>query len=154
MQNGPVVAGFDVYEDFSHYKSGIYKHTAGRLTGGHAVKVIGWGEETIGNETIPYWIVANSWHDDWGENDASKAEEIPMEAQSLSGLSLVEYLQKNQDLFEVKTTPVRDFKYKLMDLRFMKQSKPPAVEDVKDNDDDIPKRLVANVMPKHHCSLF
>ncbi|PIO71035.1 papain family cysteine protease [Teladorsagia circumcincta] len=82
MQNGPVVAGFDVYEDFSHYKSGIYKeestertfmtlalqHTAGRLTGGHAVKVIGWGEETIGNETIPYWIVANSWHDDWGEN--------------------------------------------------------------------------------------
>ncbi|PIO71036.1 papain family cysteine protease, partial [Teladorsagia circumcincta] len=68
MQNGPVTAGFIVYEDFAHYKSGIYKHTAGKRAGGHAVKVIGWGEETIGNETVPYWIVANSWHDDWGEN--------------------------------------------------------------------------------------
>ncbi|PIO71834.1 papain family cysteine protease [Teladorsagia circumcincta] len=63
MKNGPVVAGFLVYEDFAHYKSGIYKHTAGRITGGHAVKLIGWGKE---NGT-PYWLIANSWHDDWGE---------------------------------------------------------------------------------------
>ncbi|PIO70987.1 papain family cysteine protease, partial [Teladorsagia circumcincta] len=63
MKNGPVVAGFVVYEDFVYYTSGIYKHTAGRPTGGHAVKIIGWGKE---NGT-PYWIIANSWHNDWGE---------------------------------------------------------------------------------------
>ncbi|KAK6021324.1 papain family cysteine protease [Ostertagia ostertagi] len=63
MKNGPVVAGFIVYEDFAHYKSGIYKHTAGRMTGGHAVKIIGWGKE----KGTPYWLIANSWHDDWGE---------------------------------------------------------------------------------------
>ncbi|PIO61318.1 hypothetical protein TELCIR_17160 [Teladorsagia circumcincta] len=71
---------------------------------------------------------------------ASKAEQIPLEAQALSGLQLVEYLRKNQDLFEVGEAPVRDFKYKLMDLRFMKQNRPPVVEDVENDDDDIPKR--------------
>ncbi|PIO68316.1 papain family cysteine protease, partial [Teladorsagia circumcincta] len=64
MKNGPVVATYTVYQDFAHYKSGIYKHKAGRATGLHAVKVIGWGQE----KGTPYWIVANSWHDDWGEN--------------------------------------------------------------------------------------
>ncbi|KAK6024790.1 papain family cysteine protease [Ostertagia ostertagi] len=63
MKNGPVVAGFTVYEDFGWYRSGIYKHTWGDEAGGHAVKVIGWGTE---NGTA-YWLVANSWHNDWGE---------------------------------------------------------------------------------------
>ncbi|PIO71041.1 papain family cysteine protease [Teladorsagia circumcincta] len=68
MRNGPVVAVYTVYQDFYHYSKGIYKHTAGQQTGGHAVKIIGWGEEKTGNRTIPYWIIANSWHNDWGEN--------------------------------------------------------------------------------------
>ncbi|VDL75296.1 unnamed protein product [Nippostrongylus brasiliensis] len=32
--------------------------------GGHAVKILGWG---VDNKT-PYWLVANSWNTDWGEN--------------------------------------------------------------------------------------
>nr|CDJ85628.1 Peptidase C1A domain containing protein [Haemonchus contortus] len=64
MRRGPVTATFDVYEDFSHYQSGIYKHTAGSEQGRHAVKIIGWGNENGTN----YWIIANSWHNDWGEN--------------------------------------------------------------------------------------
>ena len=40
-----------------------YQHLTGKYLGGHAVKVIGWGEE---NGT-PYWLVANSWNEDWGE---------------------------------------------------------------------------------------
>uniref|UniRef100_A0A7I5E595 Pept_C1 domain-containing protein n=1 Tax=Haemonchus contortus TaxID=6289 RepID=A0A7I5E595_HAECO len=63
LEHGPVVVSFEVYEDFGHYKSGIYKHTAGEIRGHHAVKLIGWGKE---NGT-DYWIIANSWHDDWGE---------------------------------------------------------------------------------------
>lgn len=61
--NGPVETGFDVYQDFMSYKSGIYKHTSGGLLGGHAVKVVGWG--TSGS--TKYWIVANSWGSSWGE---------------------------------------------------------------------------------------
>ncbi|KAK6059370.1 papain family cysteine protease [Cooperia oncophora] len=64
MTNGPVVAAFTVYEDFSYYTKGIYQHKAGKQEGGHAVKIIGWGKEG----DVPYWIIANSWHDDWGED--------------------------------------------------------------------------------------
>ncbi|VDO36395.1 unnamed protein product [Haemonchus placei] len=64
-ERGSVTATFAVYEDFSHYKSGIYKHTAGYITGFHAVKMIGWGKDINGTD---YWLIANSWHDDWGEN--------------------------------------------------------------------------------------
>jgi cathepsin B len=51
--------GFTVYEDFMNYKSGVYKHQTGSQLGGHAVKIVGWGDG--------YWIVANSWGTSWGE---------------------------------------------------------------------------------------
>lgn len=60
--NGPVETGFDVYEDFFSYKSGIYHYTAGSKAGGHAVKIIGWGQEN----GVNYWICANSWGTSWG----------------------------------------------------------------------------------------
>ncbi|CAB3399104.1 unnamed protein product [Caenorhabditis bovis] len=64
LTNGPVEAAFTVYEDFYQYKSGIYVHTGGEELGGHAIKILGWGTE---NGT-PYWLVANSWNVNWGEN--------------------------------------------------------------------------------------
>uniref|UniRef100_A0A1I7WE26 Pept_C1 domain-containing protein n=1 Tax=Heterorhabditis bacteriophora TaxID=37862 RepID=A0A1I7WE26_HETBA len=63
-KHGPVEAAYTVYEDFYKYKKGIYVHTAGDVLGGHAVKIVGWGVEN----KVPYWIVANSWSSDWGEN--------------------------------------------------------------------------------------
>lgn len=56
--NGPMETGFTVYEDFMNYKSGVYKHETGDQLGGHAVKIVGWGED--------YWICANSWGTSWG----------------------------------------------------------------------------------------
>jgi len=64
MTNGPMETGFMVYEDFMNYKSGVYKYTTGRLLGGHAIKVIGWGEEN-GEQ---HWICSNSWGIEWGES--------------------------------------------------------------------------------------
>ncbi|KIH62533.1 papain family cysteine protease [Ancylostoma duodenale] len=64
VMNGPLVATFKVYQDFSFYKSGIYVHKWGAQTGAHAVKVVGWGRE---NGT-DYWLIANSWNTDWGED--------------------------------------------------------------------------------------
>jgi len=64
MTNGPVEASFTVYEDFLAYKSGVYKHTTGQALGGHAIKILGWGVDG----STPYWTVANSWNDDWGNN--------------------------------------------------------------------------------------
>ncbi len=62
LTNGPIEVSFTVYEDFLTYKTGVYRHTTGSSLGGHAVKMIGWGQEA----GIPYWLVANSWNTDWG----------------------------------------------------------------------------------------
>ncbi|RWW11214.1 hypothetical protein BHE74_00028784 [Ensete ventricosum] len=51
--NGPVEVSFTVYEDFAHYKSGVYKHLTGDEIGGHAVKLIGWGTSDEGED---YWV--------------------------------------------------------------------------------------------------
>lgn len=44
------------------YKSGVYSHVSGGLAGGHAVKLIGWGNES----GMDYWLCANSWGPAWG----------------------------------------------------------------------------------------
>jgi len=63
MTHGPVEAAFTVYGDFPSYKSGVYQHVSGGQLGGHAIKILGWGVEA----GTPYWLVANSWNEDWGD---------------------------------------------------------------------------------------
>nr|TKV90020.1 hypothetical protein SEVIR_9G000400v2 [Setaria viridis] len=92
--NGFVEVGFTVYADFTHYKSGVYKHVTGGMMGGHAVKLIGWGMilEKITGYAVgsPYYYVhcqtmrpapklfcfilsafqllANQWNRGWGDD--------------------------------------------------------------------------------------
>ncbi|XP_062889964.1 tubulointerstitial nephritis antigen-like [Mobula hypostoma] len=77
MENGPVQALMEVHEDFFVYRSGVYRHTPVmaekpekfRRHGTHSVKIMGWGEEHGPNGQIhQYWIAANSWGMNWGEN--------------------------------------------------------------------------------------
>jgi len=85
MTNGPVEAAFTVYEDFLTYKSGVYQHKTGGVDGGHAIKILGWGVE---NGT-DYWLVANSWNADWGDNGFFKiirgVDECGIEDQVIAG---------------------------------------------------------------------
>lgn len=62
--NGPIEAAFTVYEDFITYKTGVYQHKHGRALGGHAIKILGYGNE----DGTDYWLVANSWNETWGDN--------------------------------------------------------------------------------------
>jgi hypothetical protein len=69
---GPIIVGFMMFPDFVYDYNGksIYTHSdkSGGEIGGHAVRLVGWGEETVNGELIKYWWIANSWGKDWGIN--------------------------------------------------------------------------------------
>jgi hypothetical protein len=58
---GPLVCGFQVFEDFDNYHGGVYHHVMGNLRGGHAVMVIGY------SDTEQCWICRNSWGTGFGD---------------------------------------------------------------------------------------
>ncbi len=64
IEHGPVDVGMKVYEDFMSYDNGIYNHVTGDLLGYHSVLIVGFGVY----DGADYWIVKNSWGEDWGEN--------------------------------------------------------------------------------------
>ncbi|KAJ3662906.1 hypothetical protein Zmor_007223 [Zophobas morio] len=86
MTNGPVEGAFLVYADLLSYKSGVYQHVKGEELGGHAIRILGWGVE---NGT-PYWLIANSWNSDWGDNGYFKIlrghDECGIEGEIVAGL--------------------------------------------------------------------
>ena len=63
--NGPCEATYTVYADFLLYGGGVYHHTTGSRQGGHAVKIMGYGTDENGTK---YWLCANSWNANWGED--------------------------------------------------------------------------------------
>lgn len=76
MQNGPIVVSFEPKYDFMYYKSGIYhsldasewiqkgeRQPAWEKVD-HSVLCVGWGEDNGEH----YWLLQNTWGDDWGLN--------------------------------------------------------------------------------------
>jgi len=87
MKNGPIEGAFTVYADFPSYKSGVYQHNAGEELGGHAIRILGWGVD----DGTPYWLVANSWNEDWGDKGFFKilrgSNECGIEEGCVAGLT-------------------------------------------------------------------
>lgn len=64
---GPIAVSIDASRDsFTHYSSGIYydPHCSTTNTD-HVVLIVGYGTDEHNQD---YYIVKNSWGDDWGEN--------------------------------------------------------------------------------------
>ncbi len=82
---GPLPTAFYVYEDFMHYKSGIYTYTTGKKLGGHAVLLVGY------NDAEQYFIVKNSWGPGWGEQGFFKIAYSEMKNSVKFGLITIAY---------------------------------------------------------------
>jgi len=59
--NGPVSVGVHADEWF-YYSGGVFDSSC-QQENDHAVLLTGWGETSSGT---PYWIIKNSWGEDWG----------------------------------------------------------------------------------------
>jgi len=77
-KNGPVVSTMHVYADILTYKGGIYQKgdDVPRFSQFQTIKIVGWGIES-GTDLEPnkgnkYWIIQNSWGDDWGNDGYAK----------------------------------------------------------------------------------
>jgi hypothetical protein len=91
---GPCIIGYQIYTSFMKFfrgqkKNDIYtaqvfiddiKNNVGTVAlGGHAVTIIGWGTAGDGASTgsstpIKYWVVRNSWGEDWGDGGFFRIE--------------------------------------------------------------------------------
>lgn len=66
IRHGPIYFSMVVFDDFKAYKGGIYHPISYNVLGTHAVKCLGWGYDR--KELSFFWICANSWTANWGEN--------------------------------------------------------------------------------------
>ena len=60
LEYGPLATRMEVYLDFHYYRSGVYEHTSGDLTGYHGIVIVGF------DDADQCWICKNSWGIDWG----------------------------------------------------------------------------------------
>jgi C1A family cysteine protease len=62
VSKGPLIATFDVYNDFYSYHTGVYSYVSGGYLGGHAVLIVGY------DDANSCFVVKNSWGSSWGES--------------------------------------------------------------------------------------
>ncbi|KAM5170151.1 cathepsin 8-like [Mantella aurantiaca] len=69
---GPITVGFGVDLEFFLYDKGIYDGACAESMN-HAIIIVGYGTENDEeNGSQDYWIIKNSWGEEWGENGYGK----------------------------------------------------------------------------------
>jgi len=77
---------FSIFVYLVYLIQGVYKTHSKNELGGHAIRILGWGKEN----GVPYWLVANSWNTDWGDNGYIKilrgSDECGIESEISAGI--------------------------------------------------------------------
>lgn len=96
LKNGPIAVNILTLPDFGYYEKGVYYHLPGIAQAKkwkkswepvtHSVVIVGWGVE---KETqMKYWIVENSWGNQWGQQGffmiRRETDEIAIESETSS----------------------------------------------------------------------
>jgi len=104
-QYGPIPTAYFVFEDFKNYKSGVYSYTTGKKLGGHAVLLVGY------DDAEQYFIVKNSWSENWGEKGYFRIAYSQMDNDVSFGLQSISYNtsadKKRQDYLDMTLSDAR-----------------------------------------------
>ena len=86
-RNGPIIVAINATPELYYYEKGIFRSSAKRVEGrfekgvkaweytNHAVVAVGWGEEVNGDGSVDkYWLLKNSWGEEWGEGGYFRME--------------------------------------------------------------------------------
>lgn len=107
---GPVVSAIVVYTDFLAYHSGVYRpqKTSSKIPGAHAVEVLGWGTDKDTQES--YWIIKNSWGEDWGEQGYARVlrgvREMGIEDYAVTGTPWIQEEEAKPHVEQVAEEPL------------------------------------------------
>ncbi|KAM7269358.1 hypothetical protein ACFE04_024855 [Oxalis oulophora] len=85
VANQPVAVAIDAGgENSQFYSEGVFNGVCGTQLN-HGVTVVGYGKTQSGSK---YWIVRNSWGDDWGEKGYIRIERDVAEPEGLCGITM------------------------------------------------------------------
>jgi len=73
VEHGPVAIAANA-EEWQFYIGGVF-YVPCLASLDHGILIVGYGVETdVFDQTMPYWIVKNSWGADWGEDGYIRIE--------------------------------------------------------------------------------
>lgn len=73
-------------DNFQHYKKGVYNGPCGTNLN-HGVTVVGYGQEVAGGDK--YWIIKNSWGEQWGDGGYIKMrKDVAGKPEGLCGIAI------------------------------------------------------------------
>ncbi|KAE9604609.1 hypothetical protein Lal_00011067 [Lupinus albus] len=81
----PVATSISIYGDFKYYKEGIYTGGSYGTDLTHSVTIVGYGTS---QEGIQYWLVKNSWGEQWGEGGYMRLQRGIDDKRGLCGLAM------------------------------------------------------------------